>query len=96
MEYKESDNSALQLYNKALNKYGILAQWTMLVEEIGELLNAIAKIKRGRASKQDVITELADVHIMVEQMALFYGWDEFNEEKKYKLERLNERLKKGE
>lgn len=84
----------LSIYNKALNKYGIVNQEWMLVEECGELLNAFAKLKRGRASKEDIITELADVHIMVEQMAFFFGLEEFQAEKKRKLARLEERLNK--
>lgn len=42
----------------------------------------------------DILTELADVHIMVEQMAYFFGWEEFEAEKKRKLARLEERLNK--
>lgn len=82
----------LNLYNKALARYGIDAQKLMVVEECGELLNALAKLSRGRASIEELITELADVHIMVEQMALYYGWAEFQEEKERKLERLQQRL----
>lgn len=85
-----------KIMNTALNKYGIENQKWMLIEECGELLNAIAKLKRGRSTKEEIITELADVHIMVEQMAFFFGWNEFKAEKKRKLIRLNERLNKDE
>lgn len=89
----EADEKAvLSLYNRTINTYGIDAQKWMLVEECGELLNAISKLKRGRSTKEEIITELADVHIMVEQMAFFFGWDEFKAEKDRKLERLQERL----
>lgn len=94
MDHKENGDSVLQLYNKALNQYGIKAQEWVLIEECGELLNAIAKLKRSRSTKEDIITELADVHIMVEQMAHFYGWEDFLVEKEYKLTRLKERLNK--
>lgn len=63
-----------------------------LVEECGELLDVIAKSYRNRAGKDDIITELADVSIMVEQMAFFYGLGEFRAEKERKLLRLKERL----
>lgn len=85
----------IEIYNTALYNYGIISQQFMLFEEIGELLNAIAKTKRGRSTKEDIITELADVHIMVEQMALFYGWEDFLKEKELKLNRLKDRLKKA-
>lgn len=83
--------SILQL---ALNTYGIVAQQWMLVEECGELLNAISKSKRFRAGKEDIITELADCEIIIEQLAFFYGIDDFKKEKERKLQRLKERLEK--
>ena len=64
----------------------------MLVEEMGELLTAMARAPRGRATKEDIITELADVSIMIKQMALVYGRDEFEQEVKRKIERLQEKL----
>lgn len=81
-----------EIYNRALEKYGFSAQRMKLIEECGELLNAISKQYRNRATKEDIITELADVHIMVEQMAFFFGWDDFVDEKLRKLIRLDERM----
>lgn len=86
----------IELYYKAIGKFGEDAQKMMLIEECGELLNALAKRVRGRASDDDVITELADVAIMVEQMAVLFGYSKFESEKERKLERLKERLKKYE
>lgn len=91
----ERKNNHLKIYNSALKQFGISNQQWMLVEEVGELLNAIAKLKRNRSTKADIITELADVHIMVEQMALYFGWEEFEKEKEFKLKRLEDRLKKA-
>lgn len=85
----------IKLYNVALSRYGIDAQTMVLIEECAELLNAIAKSKRGRANKADIITELADVSIMVEQMAFYYGLDDFVSEKDFKLNRLKCRLGDG-
>lgn len=80
------------LYNKVLNKFGITNQVFMVMEECGELLNVLAKAKRDRAGKDEIITELADVSIMVEQMAFFYGEKDFLIEKERKLQRLKKRL----
>lgn len=91
----EENNNKLEIYLRALNQFGISAQQWMIVEEVGELLNAIAKRKRNRCTKADVITELADVHIMVEQMALLYGWEDFKKEKELKQKRLEDRLRKA-
>lgn len=82
----------MRLYNRVLNTFGIENQTFMLIEECAELLNAVAKMKRDRAKKEDIITELADVSIMVEQLALFYDWDEFKEERERKLKRLEDRI----
>ena len=80
------------LYNKVLNKFGIINQVFMVMEECGELLNVLAKAKRDRAGNDEIITELADVSIMVEQMAFFYGEKDFLIEKERKLQRLKKRL----
>ena len=82
----------MRLYNRVLNTFGIVNQTIMLVEECAELLSAVAKMKRGRAGKEDIITELANVSIMVEQMAFFYGWEDYKEEKERKLTRLEDRI----
>lgn len=82
----------MRLYNRALNAYGIGKQTFVLVEECAELLNAVAKNERGRAGTVDIITELADVSIMVEQMAFFYGWSDYKQERERKLTRLENRI----
>lgn len=89
------EKQELELYNEALCKYGVVNQKWMLIEECGELVNAFAKLNRGRATKQEIITELADVYIMVRQMALFWGLEDFYKEKERKLKRLAERLGKN-
>lgn len=88
----ETKQKEFEIYGKALESWGIRKQRMMLVEECGELLNVIAKSTRVRAGIPEIVTELADVHIMVEQMALFYGWERFIEERNFKLERLEKRL----
>lgn len=80
------------IYRRALSTWGYDKQLLMVMEECGELLSALGKQSRGRCQVCDVITELADVHIMVEQMAQFFGWDEFKKERVRKLKRLEERL----
>ena len=85
-----------ELYRKALKIYGFEPQKNMVYEECGELITALARLSRGRCSQQEVITELVDVHIMIEQMAEIFGADEFNAEKNKKLTRLKERLENKE
>lgn len=88
-----TDTEKVLLYTDALDSWGIEAQVAMVMEETGEMLSALAKARRGRVSKDEIITELVDVSIMMEQMAVCFGLDEFREEKERKLLRLKERLK---
>lgn len=83
-----------QIYEKALVKWGFENQLWMVVEECGELLNAIGKMRRERVKREDVITELADVTIMCEQIAQYMGYDDYTKEMERKLGRLKERLTK--
>lgn len=84
-----------KLYEKAIEYWGVPAQIMMVMEETGELLNALGKFNRDRATRDDVITELADVSILMEQMAVIFGLEDFKNEKERKLERLKERLENG-
>ena len=87
------DKETFEIYKLALDKWGIEAQIGMLIEECGELLSAVNKFNRSRCSRDDVLTELADVSIMVEQLSLIYGgYDKFLEERDKKLTRLLKRI----
>ena len=66
----------------------------MVVEECSELTNAICKFRRSRVNEDDIITEIADVMIMCEQLSNYFGKEKVELEKERKLERLKERLSK--
>lgn len=85
----------IELYKEALKKWGEDAQVRMLYEECGELITAVAQFGRGRTSHHDVMTELADVSIMVEQIATLMSYEDFEVEKDRKLNGLKERLEKN-
>lgn len=89
-------DETMAIYQEALDRWGIQSQTTMVMEETGEMLNALAKALRGRANNMEVITELADVSIMMEQMALLFGYEEYVVEKERKIKRLKERLEETE
>jgi NTP pyrophosphatase (non-canonical NTP hydrolase) len=87
----------LKLYQKAIDTWGIEAQRNMAFEELGELNTALARDRRGRATKEEILTELADVTIMCEQLALILGYDDYEKEIDNKLVRLRDKkLKKYE
>ena len=79
------------LYYAVIEKCGVDSRVAMMNEECGELISALAKFPRGRATRNDIITELADVSIMCEQLALMLGNDEFIQERNRKLDRLRKR-----
>lgn len=84
----------VNFYHTVIETFGAPAQVWMLVEQCGEVLNALAKYRRGRGSKEDIISQLACVHIMVEQIACLFGWDDFEAEKVRKLQRLHKEIDK--
>ena len=91
MEEKER----IELYRKVLETWGVPNQVMMVMEETGEMLNALGKRHRNRATPMEIITELADVVILMEQMAVLYGWETYKAEKERKLERLKKKLEEG-
>ena len=85
---------AKELYYQALEKWGFSAQALMVIEECSELTNTLCKFSRGRVNEDDIITEIADVIIMCEQIATYFGEVKVEIEKDRKLQRLKERLNK--
>lgn len=80
----------LALYDEAIRKWGVEAQREMAYEELGELITAIARHRRGRTDRNGLITELADVTIMCEQLAYMLGYENYEQELDRKLTRLKE------
>lgn len=83
-------NERLKLYDAAITKWGVGAQKNMAYEEIGELLTALARDDRGRVTTEELLTELADVTIMCEQMAYILGFEDYEKEIERKLIRLRD------
>lgn len=86
-------NSAQQEFcEDAIKKFGADKQKDKCIEECAELIDALIKNRNGRCSDDDVISEIADVTIMVEQMTMIYGREKVNEQIKFKLRRLLSRI----
>lgn len=72
------------IYEKAIDTYGIQSQTLMLAEECSELVKAASKACRYMAIPgdlhetktlelvQDIAEEIADVLIMIEQIKMYY------------------------
>lgn len=70
--------------------FGAESQKAMAIEECAELINALSKEKRGRVSDEDVITEIADVMIMCEQLAEILGHSSIDTTRIYLQKSLSE------
>ena len=78
----------------AVHHYGAEHQKKKAIEEMGELITAISREQDGRATTEQVITEIADVQIMMRQLTLIYGIDAVVNEIDRKQRRLLRRMDK--
>ena len=80
----------------ALRRYGAQAQFTMAFEEMAELQDVLCKFLRGRVDGDtlaNITEEIADVGIMLDQMAIdFEVEDAVAEQRAHKVRRLRERM----
>lgn len=74
----------------AIDTWGHESQLGMVQEEMGELLAALNQHKRGR--NVNVCGEIADVLVMMGQLALMFGPDEVLAQYTAKVSRLQSRL----
>ena len=85
------------LYIMAAEKWGKQAQQIMATEEMAELTKEISKNIRGYDNLDEMAEEIADVEIMLEQLAGIHGLEEKVENwKKKKLKRLDKVLEEEE
>ena len=83
-----------KILTDAIEIYGEDSQIWMTIEEMSELSNALAKYRRGRATREDVCEEIADVAIMMIQLSKIFGSDDISDYLKNKLDRLDKQLAK--
>lgn len=90
----EEKLSKEDIYIGALAKWGAELQTVMVFEEMSELQKELSKNLRGKNNIENIAEEIADVEIMLEQMKILFNINEEVEEmKKYKIKRLEKRLK---
>lgn len=77
---------------QAVETFGRPHQTMKAVEEMGELMTALVQYSDGRVNRDDVITEIADVAIMLEQLACMFGCDGVEHEYYHKLDRLKDTI----
>ena len=76
----------------AIEVWGIEPQARIAEEEAAELIVALEHFRRGRATMDEVRTEIADILITATQLAIIFGEDEVSAEFNRKLARLKARI----
>lgn len=96
MREAERHHSYSEIYRAALDTFGAEAQAKKLFEEIGEFMEAFCKCSNGRDKVSHLAEEIADVHIMLDQMAVMFDCSaEMERMKRYKLRRLEQRIEEA-
>ena len=86
-------DQGMDVLQKAIDTYGVDNQTYMLFEEMAELQHAICKYRRGQATTDEIVDELADVLIMMAQAELMYDCvGRVSPRVNYKLARLAARM----
>lgn len=73
----------------AVALYGAEHQIDKAIEEMGELTTALIQYRDKRINKGEVLTEIADVRIMMEQLTEIFGHAEADVVYKKKVDRLS-------
>ena len=92
------DETALwanEVLGRAILQYGAAAQIVVAMEELAELIQALAKyLRTGAGGDKEQVShireEMADVSIMMNQLEILFGYDEKTE--LAKLRRLDKRM----
>lgn len=78
---------------RAIDSYGAQSQTLMVMEEMAELQKELCKHARGKDNRLSIAEEIADVQIMLEQMAILHNCEtEVKAHRTQKLDRLKKRL----
>lgn len=78
-----------QIYVEAVDTFGDGPQQIKAIEELAELQAVLARdMNCLQVTDEDIIDEIADVHIMTQQMAIIFGEKEVVQRINEKLERL--------
>lgn len=77
---------------EAIEKFGIPMQINVAIEEFNECSVALLHYRRAKASREQVVSEIADVIIMARQLAFIFGHEDVDHAVLRKVERLREAL----
>lgn len=82
-----------KIEHEAIEHYGKEPQMIVAIEELSELIKELTKNLRGENNEDHIAEEIADVHIMINQLELmFENSQSVRTWKERKLNRLNARI----
>ncbi len=84
-----------QVLKTAVDTWGEYEQVMMAIGECGEFLTLMGRKVQGRLIESDMHDEIADVLIMMHQMANIYGIDHVRARVRHKMEKLALKLEKS-
>lgn len=80
------------IYRATLAKWGAEAQYDQAIEECAELIAALKHLKRRKVDEERVVSELADVTLMIGQLTWMFGARKVEHAMAGKLEKLKKLL----
>lgn len=84
-----------QLYTRTIQRWGEKAQYDQAIEECAELIATLQHFARGKADRAAVVHELADVFLMVGQLAYMFGEEQLLAAVEAKVTKLEGLLEDG-
>ncbi len=81
------------LYKASLEKWGREGQYDQAVEECAELIAVLKHFRRGKVNEDAVVSELADVVLMVGQLVFMFGEEKVEKAVKKKIGKLENLLR---
>ncbi len=81
-----------EIYQAALDKWGVEAQYDQAIEECAELIASLKHLKRNKVDEQAIINEIADVTLMIGQLTYMFGEQKVEDAMQAKLVKLQELL----
>jgi NTP pyrophosphatase (non-canonical NTP hydrolase) len=84
-----------QIYARTISRWGKKAQYDQAIEECAELIATLQHFARGKVDSAAVVHELADVFLMVGQLAYMFGEDQLQAAVEAKVAKLQQLLDDG-
>lgn len=86
---------ARDIYTKAVSTWGIPFQVNTAIEECSKLITTVRRYDRGKATREEVCSEIAGVEIMMGHLRIIFGDNNVDKEKLSKILWIRKLLKRN-